>query len=94
MRRRADLGTLAAVGELELVELSAHTGVEVRGVVTHEWRTGDLVLWDTLALQHGRAEATMPGERTLRHVAVVDADADTQHPWTQVALAIDGRSSS
>lgn len=61
-------------------------------VVTHEWRTGDLVVWDNLALQHGRPDQVGTGERTLRRVAMVDGAADEQHPWTSVALAIDARS--
>ena len=67
---------------------------EPGNVVTHEWRSGDLVVWDNLALQHGRPEGTGSGERTLRRVAMVAGDADAQRPWTRVALAIDGSTSS
>jgi taurine dioxygenase len=37
--------------------------------LAHEWRDGDLVLWDNLALQHGRPNVTTEGPvRTLRKV--------------------------
>ena len=36
-------------------------------VLAHHWRTGDLVLWDNLALQHARPNVSMEGPtRTLR----------------------------
>ncbi len=35
----------------------------------HDWRTGDLVLWDNLAVQHGRPTVSLEGPaRTLRKV--------------------------
>jgi alpha-ketoglutarate-dependent taurine dioxygenase len=35
----------------------------------HDWRTGDLVLWDNLAVQHGRPNVSLEGPaRTLRKV--------------------------
>ena len=35
----------------------------------HEWRKGDLVLWDNLAVQHGRPNVSLEGPaRTLRKV--------------------------
>jgi alpha-ketoglutarate-dependent taurine dioxygenase len=38
-------------------------------VVSHEWRKGDLVVWDNVAAQHGRGNVTLDGpERTLRKV--------------------------
>jgi taurine dioxygenase len=63
-------------------------------IVTHHWRTGDLVLWDNLALQHGRPADPGPAERTLRRVAMVEGDSARQHPWTRVALEIDRGSPS
>jgi taurine dioxygenase len=36
-------------------------------LVSHEWRTGDLALWDNIALQHGRPNVDLDGPaRTLR----------------------------
>ena len=35
----------------------------------HDWRNGDLVLWDNLAVQHARPNVTLEGPaRTLRKV--------------------------
>jgi taurine dioxygenase len=56
-------------------------------VVEHHWRTGDLVVWDNRALQHGRPPLPGPSERTLRRVSVVDEGADEQIAWTPVSLA-------
>jgi len=36
-------------------------------MASHDWRTGDLALWDNLTLQHGRANVDLEGPaRTLR----------------------------
>jgi taurine dioxygenase len=56
-------------------------------VVEHHWRTGDLVVWDNRAVQHGRPPLPGPSERTLRRVSVVDDRADEQISWTPVSLA-------
>jgi alpha-ketoglutarate-dependent taurine dioxygenase len=38
--------------------------------VSHEWRNGDLVVWDNLAMQHARPNVSADGpRRTLRKVA-------------------------
>jgi len=38
--------------------------------IDHHWRTGDLVVWDNLVVQHGRPNVTEQGPvRTLRKVA-------------------------
>ena len=51
----------------------------------HRWRPGDLVVWDNLALQHGRGPIVDGDRRSLRRVAVgtlrveliiTDADPD------------------
>jgi taurine dioxygenase len=39
-------------------------------IYSHPWRNGDLVIWDNLAMQHGRGPLTEVGERTLRRVAI------------------------
>jgi alpha-ketoglutarate-dependent taurine dioxygenase len=38
-------------------------------VIDHDWREGDLVVWDNIAVQHGRGTVALEGpERTLRKV--------------------------
>lgn len=56
-------------------------------VYEHHWREGDLVVWDNLALQHGRPALTGGAERTLRRVSAVRANATGQHAWTTVSRA-------
>jgi taurine dioxygenase len=42
----------------------------------HDWRTGDLVVWDNLAVQHARGTVTHEGpERSLRKVMAPRPDA-------------------
>lgn len=38
------------------------------GVYRHEWRTGDLLLWDNIALQHGRDDQAGVRSRRLRRI--------------------------
>jgi taurine dioxygenase len=54
--------------EALLDELFAHL-YRPEAVLDHEWRQGDLVIWDNLALQHARGNVEIEGpERTLRKV--------------------------
>jgi alpha-ketoglutarate-dependent taurine dioxygenase len=54
--------------EALLADLFAHLYTP-DNTFAHEWRDGDLVLWDNLALQHGRPNVTVEGPvRTLRKV--------------------------
>jgi alpha-ketoglutarate-dependent taurine dioxygenase len=42
---------------------------EPSAILEHEWRDQDLVVWDNIAVQHGRGNVTLEGpERTLRKV--------------------------
>jgi taurine dioxygenase len=41
-------------------------------VYEHVWARGDLVIWDNLALQHGRPDQQATGKRRLRRIAVAD----------------------
>ncbi len=61
------LGVDEAVGE-ELLTRAWAVLYDARNVVRHEWRVGDLVVWDNRALQHAR-DAVL-GRRTLRRVPV------------------------
>ena len=56
-------------------------------VYEHPWREGDLLIWDNLALQHGRPELTREGERTLRRVSTVRSNSTDQYAWTTVSRA-------
>jgi alpha-ketoglutarate-dependent taurine dioxygenase len=62
------LGVPADETEELLEALFAHL-YSPDNILTHEWRTGDLVIWDNLAVQHARGTVTLEGpERTLRKV--------------------------
>ena len=52
-----------------LEELFAHIHSPEFAYV-HEWREGDLVIWDNLALQHARDATGREAARTLRRVSV------------------------
>lgn len=41
-------------------------------IYAHEWRAGDLIIWDNIALQHARAAVRPETRRTLRRVLVND----------------------
>ena len=56
-------------------------------IYEHQWREGDLVIWDNLALQHGRPELARDGERTLRRVSAVRSNSTDQYAWTTVSQA-------
>ena len=64
----AELDSEASEDLLE--ELFAHM-YEPRKVYDHEWRNGDLILWDNIALQHGRRNVTTEGPaRTFQKVGL------------------------
>jgi taurine dioxygenase len=61
-------GLPGAENEELLEELFHHLYADER-VLAHEWRVGDLVVWDNLAAQHARGVVDLDGsERTLRKV--------------------------
>jgi taurine dioxygenase len=41
-------------------------------VYRHEWRNGDLVIWDNIAVQHARSAQSGGVKRRLRRIAVAD----------------------
>jgi taurine dioxygenase len=41
-------------------------------VAEHRWRSGDLVVWDNISLQHARDDQSETGVRRLRRVIVAD----------------------
>ncbi len=60
-------------------ELFAHQ-YDDQLVYEHRWRKGDLVLWDNLALQHGRGDIAKAGTRTLQRVVLARKGFFEQHP--------------
>jgi taurine dioxygenase len=66
-----------------ILELPPEAGEEViqeayallygpESIYTHEWRPGDLVVWDNIALQHARSAVRSDTRRTLRRILVND----------------------
>ena len=74
-------GLAADESEDLLEELFAHL-YRPEVVVDHDWRQGDLVVWDNLAVQHARGNVEFEGpERTLRKViAPVPTDTGISKP--------------
>jgi taurine dioxygenase len=48
-------------------------------VVEHHWSTGDLVIWDNLAVQHRRPAATSDAVRDLRRTVVADELTESEY---------------
>jgi taurine dioxygenase len=61
-------GLAPAESDPLLDELLAHLYAP-QHVYEHHWRLGDLVVWDNLALQHARVDATGVGPRTFRRTS-------------------------
>jgi alpha-ketoglutarate-dependent taurine dioxygenase len=74
-------GLDAEESEALLEELFAHL-YRAEYVLEHDWRQGDIVVWDNLAAQHARGNVQMEGpERTLRKViAPVQPDLGLGRP--------------
>lgn len=49
-------------------------------VYEHIWRPGDFLLWDNLALQHGRADQAQTRRRRLRRIVGTEKSFFAQHP--------------
>ena len=52
-------------------------------VYTHNWAEGDLLVWDALAVQHGRASFGQNSRRTLRRVVV------SERPISDLFIGVD-----
>jgi taurine dioxygenase len=48
-------------------------------IYEHTWKNGDIVIWDNLALQHGRCKI-MGGTRTLQRVTIARFSYEEQYP--------------
>lgn len=89
----ASVGVLARVEEVARDEsdrlreaLFAHVA-DPGHVWTHVWRTGDLLIWDNVALAHARPPLRVDARRTLQRVAVTHKTMFEQMPsgWTMPA---------
>jgi taurine dioxygenase len=49
-------------------------------IFSHSWATGDLLIWDNLSLQHGRAALDNLGQRSLQRVSVADVGGGDMLP--------------
>jgi taurine dioxygenase len=49
-------------------------------IFEHHWRAGDLIIWDNLAVQHGRSDIAAHGDRILQRVALGRVGIAEQHP--------------
>jgi taurine dioxygenase len=59
------LGLSEADSDALLAELFQHF-YQAEHLFTHRWQTGDLIIWDNLALQHSRGAGPVDGRRRLR----------------------------
>jgi taurine dioxygenase len=41
-------------------------------IYEHFWKTGDVVLWDNMALVHARGDVSAVGNRTLQRVTIAE----------------------
>jgi taurine dioxygenase len=84
-RTGVELLTVAHYHTSHLVDVDTEEGDELleemwsilyapANVYEHHWRAGDLVLWDNLALQHGRPEWPVTAARNLRRICVCEEE--------------------
>jgi alpha-ketoglutarate-dependent taurine dioxygenase len=71
------MGLSEAENEALLEELFTYL-YDPKAVLEHDWRQGDLAIWDNIGTQHGRGSVALAGpERTLRKVTgPISLDAD------------------
>lgn len=72
------IGLPESQSEALIEELLSYVYAE-GNVYEHEWRNGDIVIWDNLALQHARGKIT-GGVRTLQRVTVARFSYEEQYP--------------
>jgi taurine dioxygenase len=76
-----------------LDELHRHVS-DPANVYEHRWRTGDLVIWDNIALLHARDDTSSAGRRVLQRVSTGAAhfsDLYPEFPVYQLKLAYQDR---
>jgi taurine dioxygenase len=60
-----------------------------RNTYVHNWEVGDLIVWDNVALQHGRKPVPDDGPRTLRRVVGLDPSVTDFEHLTGAALELE-----
>lgn len=76
--------------ESDAVRAEIHRHVFAEGnVYVHDWQVGDLLVWDNVALQHGRRPVPEDGRRTLRRVVGLDPSVTDYEHLTVAALEIE-----
>jgi taurine dioxygenase len=73
------LGLSDVDSEALMTVLLEHT-YQVEHIYEHWWEIGDLVVWDNLAVQHGRRDQAAVPRRTLRRVVCAEKSIYEQHP--------------
>lgn len=73
------VGVPQAESDALLDALSAHLYAP-ENVYEHHWRTGDLLIWDNLALQHSRDRLQGSGRRDLERIMLGGKLINEQHP--------------
>ena len=74
----AIVGLSEADSEALIEELLSYLYVE-DGIYEHVWTTGDIVVWDNLAVQHAR-KPLGPGRRSLQRVTIAEIGYWDQWP--------------
>jgi taurine dioxygenase len=72
------IGLSESESEALLEELFGYLYAE-EAVYVHEWKLGDIVIWDNLGVQHARHEAST-GKRTLQRVTLAERGYAEQYP--------------
>jgi taurine dioxygenase len=72
------IGLAEAESETLLAELFDHLYAD-EDVYRHDWRLGDIVVWDNLAVQHARDDASR-ARRTLQRVTIAELGYADQYP--------------
>ena len=72
------IGLSESESEAVIEELLSHV-YAADNIYEHNWKNGDLVIWDNLALQHARGKIT-GGVRTLQRVTVARFSYEEQYP--------------
>jgi taurine dioxygenase len=57
----------------------------------HQWKLNELVVWDNIALQHGRPAVPSDGSRTLRRVVALESSVNEYDHLTEKALEIESQ---